>query len=185
MGGNSIFRMAMITLLVIAAPVDAQQHQGRSFSWMGEISGSRGGDRLYELIYTDGSTQSLDAGDGFTFSGGILQHLNQRFGVKYALGFKFNESNDEQVTIRTTTFPVDIVPYVRGGNHRLGLGLTYHLKPKIDDDLLGDVRFDDGLGAVAEYSYSWFTVAYTAIDYSYLGTDIDASHFSIRATFAF
>lgn len=173
-------------LLILASGTTlAQESSARGFKWMGEMSFSTGGDRLYEVQYTDGSSDRFDAGDGFTFSGGILQYIGDSYGIKYAVGYKFNESRDDSVSVRASSFPIDLVPYYVSGKHRFGIGVTHHLSPELDDDLVGTFEFDSATGLVAEYSYSFFTVAYTDIDYEFLGVDIDASHLSVRMTFAF
>lgn len=182
---RTIMGMTIVCLLFVFSPVHAQESGSRSFKWLGEMSYSFGGDRLYSVQYTDGSTENFDAGEGFTFSGGILQYINKSYGIKYALGFKVNESRDDAITVKTTVFPLDVVPYYINGQHRVGVGLTYHMSPELDDDLFGTVKFDDAVGVVAEYSYSMFTIAYTDIEYSVLGLDFDASHFSVRMTVAF
>lgn len=159
--------------------------QGKKLSWFGEISGGLGGDTLATLYFVDGEKQDLDAGDGVTLSIGAAQHFSRNFGVKYAVGYKMSFSAAENLDVRKSTIPIDIIPYLRSGQHRFGAGLTYHLSPEFYMESYGTVEFDSATGYVVEYGFAGFTLAYTDIDYSVEGVDFDASNIGLRYTFGF
>ena len=156
-----------------------------SHTWIGEISVSIGGDTLAELYFTDGSSQSIDAGNGATFSVGLLQHLSESYGIKYAIGWKGSWSAAENLDVQKSAIPFDLVPYYQSGKHRIGAGLTYHIAPELYIQTLGTSKFDDATGFIVEYGYAGFTLAYTGIDYSIAGTDFDASNVGLRYTLEF
>lgn len=158
---------------------------GKKLSWFGEISAGLGGDTLATLYFEDGGSQDLDAGDGVTLSIGLAQHISQNFGVRYALGYKMSFSAADNLDVRKSAIPIDIVPYYRSGQHRLGAGVTYHLSPEFYMETFGTTEFDGATGLVVEYGYAGFTLAYTDIDYSIDGVDVDASNIGLRYSFGF
>ncbi len=181
-------RAVTVTLLsLLLAPLASAADAGPadSHTWIGEVSVSIGGDTLAELYFTDGSSQSIDAGNGATFSVGLLQHLSKSYGIKYAIGWKGSWSAAENLDVQKSAIPLDLVPYYQSGKHRFGAGVTYHIAPELYIETLGTSEFDDATGFIVEYGYAGFTLAYTGIDYSIAGTDFDASNVGLRYTLEF
>jgi hypothetical protein len=149
-----------------------------------EFSAGMGGDTLAELTFTDGDSQDINAGDGLTVAGGLIQKVADSFEIKYTLGYKFSTSAAENLDVWKSVFPLDVVPSYRSGSHRVGVGLTYHISPKlkVDDDTL---RFDNAPGVTVEYAYKFFSIAYTDVDYEINGVSFDASNVMLRAVFGF
>ncbi len=163
----------------------AQERPSSGTTWIGEVSVAGGGDTLATLYFTDGSSQDIDAGNGVTFSVGMLQHLSRDYGIKYAIGWKGSWSAANNLDVQKSSIPIDIVPYYRSGQHRFGAGLAYHVSPELYIETLGTSEFDNASGYIVEYGYAGFTLAYTGIDYSIGGVDFDASNIGLRYTFGF
>lgn len=182
---KSILAILLTASILSPSIALSQSSSDKSLTWIGEISAGLGGDTLATLNFQDGSSQDLDAGDGVTLSVGALQHLSSSFGIKYAIGYKMSFSAADNLDVRKSAIPIDIVPYFRSGQHRLGAGLTYHMSPDFYMETFGTVDFDDATGYIVEYGIRGFTVAYTGIDYSVNGFDFDASNIGIRYSFGF
>jgi hypothetical protein len=108
-------------------------------------------------------------------------------------GYKFDQVNGSNGSIKFTRIPVDVVAsYVYGG-HRVGAGATAHLAPKFSCEAEGfcndSVSYGTALGAIAQYAYG-FRVAgsgglelgarYTRVKYKGSGLEtLDGSGFGL------
>jgi hypothetical protein len=146
-----------------------------------ELGLATGGDALGSIVFVDGSQQDVDSGEGFSVGGGVLHRINDRFGVKYTASYKVSFTSASNADVVKSVLPIDIIPYYRVGNHKVGLGLSYHLSPEVDWDwLLPTTSFDDAAGLTVEYGFRWFTFSYTDIDYENGPASVDAGHFGFR-----
>lgn len=180
-----LLRLSLLTVFMVATPVANAQQPGSGFNWFGEMSAGLGGDTLATLEFTNGESQDLDAGDGVTLSVGAVQRLSKTLGVRYAIGYKVSFSAADNLDVRKSAIPVDVVPFYQAGKHRFGVGATYHLSPEFRISGVGNASFDDAFGYIVEYGYHIFTLAYTDVDYSVDGIDFDASNIGFRVTLGF
>lgn len=140
-----------------------------------------GGDTIGSILFVNGEQQDIQAGDGVSFGGGIVQRVNDRFGIKYTATYKLSASAASNAAVLKTVLPIDIVPYYRSGDHKFGLGLSLHLSPKVDWDWLApSMDFDDATGITFEYAFRRFGFSYTDIDYELGALKYDASHLSFK-----
>lgn len=145
-----------------------------------------GGDTVGSIVFVGGDEQDIKAGDGFSFGGGIVQRINDRFGIKYTAAYKVSFSAASNADVMKTVLPIDIVPYYRTGDHKVGVGLSMHLSPEVDWDWLAPtMEFDDATGITLEYAFRRFGFSYTDIDYELGPLKYDASHFSFKFTSKF
>jgi hypothetical protein len=145
-----------------------------------------GGDTIGSIVFITGDEQDIKAGDGFSFGGGIVQRINDRFGIKYAASYKVSFSAASNADVMKTVLPIDIIPYYRMGDHKFGLGLSMHLSPEVDWDWLAPtMEFDDATGITLEYAFRRFGFSYTDIDYELGPLTYDASHLSFKFTSKF
>jgi len=182
---RNLLTAIVLISVVSSGPALADQSPSRAYTWIAEVSVAIGGDTLATLEFTNGSSQDIDAGNGVTFSGGLLQHLSDSYGIKYAIGWKGSWSAAENLDVQKSAIPIDVVPFYRNGQHRVGAGLTYHISPELDIETFGTATFDDSTGYIVEYGYAGFTLAYTGIDYTIDGVDFDASNIGLRYSFGF
>lgn len=146
-----------------------------------ELGLAAGGDTIGSIVFVNGEQQDIAAGDGVSFGGGIVQRINDRFGIKYTASYKVSFSSASNADVMKSVLPIDIVPYYRSGDHKFGLGLSMHLSPKVDWDWLApEMNFDDATGITFEYAFRRFGFSYTDIDYELGALKYDASHLSFK-----
>ena len=73
------------------------------------------------------------------------------------IGYHFDEVSADNGDITFERYPLELIPFYNFRNHRIGAGLSYHLSPELDLKELGGskVEFDDALGWLIEYDYSF------------------------------
>jgi hypothetical protein len=148
-----------------------------------EFAGSYGGDTVGTILFVGGDDQDIKAGDGLTAGGGVIHRITDSFGMKYTAGYKVSFSQASNADVMKSVLPIEILPYYRRGDHRFGVGLSYHLSPKIDWDWLApEMNFDDAPGVVVEYAWKRLSFSYTDMDYETGPLTFDASHFSVKYT---
>ena len=169
----------ILSTLIVPAFADSK----KSTDVTGFLSGGLtfGGDTLGTVVYDDGDTENIKAGEFFFFSGGVLA-TQDNFQLQGSIGYYSDEANADNGDVGFTRIPLEFLTFWKQEKFRLGGGLTYHVDPEFEIDLDGDpnngkVKFDDALGFVVQADYLFdngFTlgVRYTAIDYEY--SDIDA-----------
>jgi hypothetical protein len=146
-----------------------------------EFAGSWGGDAIGSIPFVSGDKQDIDAGQGGSFGGGVIQRINDRFGIKYTASFKVQFGAASNADVMKTALPIDIIPYYRTGDHKFGVGLSYHVSPKVDWDWLQPtMNFDDAAGITLEYAFRGFGFSYTDMDYELGPVTYDASHLTFR-----
>jgi hypothetical protein len=110
---------------------------------------------------------------------------NKSESLSLALGYLWNHYSDEKAS--ATTLETIYTHHV--GLHRVGIGLSYHLDPKYEEEISDSneiqLDFDDALGIVIKYGYlirqpDWHIgVRYTIMDYKIGSVEVDASSFGI------
>ncbi|SRR5579871_3928938 len=161
-----------------------------------------GGTKLFTVVYTDGSTQDVLAGQGLSAFGGLalegLADLNPlTIDLQATLGVKFSTiSQASNADVSFFRFPAELLVMGHVGDLRFGAGPTYHFA----NSLTGsgalsaiNVNFDNALGLVTQVDYtfakSWnLGVRYTSISYQSPSSGIgktDASNFGIEAGYFF
>jgi hypothetical protein len=168
------------------APAAERSRGGSRIQPFWEAGLAYGGDTVGSIVFVGGDEQDIKAGDGFSFGGGIVQRINDRFGIKYTAAYKVSFSAASNADVMKTVLPIDIVPYYRTGDHKVGVGLSMHLSPEVDWDWLAPtMEFDDATGITLEYAFRRFGFSYTDIDYELGPLKYDASHFSFKFTSKF
>ncbi len=130
-----------------------------------------GGDKLEGAVFTDGSRESVKAGEGLWIDFGFRSIFSD-WALKATLGYKFDSIVADNGDITVDRLPLTFIGQYMNGDHNFGFGFTYELSPSLDVDLPGDrysIDFKDALGFVLEYeknegSWGW-GARYTFIDY--------------------
>lgn len=184
----------LIPLLFFNLSVNAQEETDvKNTDWLLEVAFAYGGDDFGEIEFTDGTQQNIKSGNGGTLSAGINQRIpTTNFGVKAVLGYKYSGSMADNANVKKTVIPLDIIPYHAFNRHKVGAGISYHIKPTMDWDTLGPkYEFDNSLGYSFEYTYALdrvqFSGSYTLIDYDHenLAESIHADHFGLKVGLIF
>jgi len=141
-----------------------------AFGWILEGGVEMGGSRVAETTFTDGSTQTMQAGQGGTFAVGA--EVRPRFGSPFALrgtvGWKFVTTAATNASIGLTRVPMELVAsYSLNDDWRVGVGAVRHSSIEFDAGGFGpDVSFDDANGATVEVGWRWLAFTYTAMEYT-------------------
>jgi hypothetical protein len=138
-----------------------------------------GGDKLLTVLYSDGSTQDVNAGQGFSLFGGVAAQglvdldpitldLQATLGVKYA-----TISQASNGSIDYFRFPAELLGFFHWKGLRVGAGPVYHFGNSISGSgvLTGyQHNFDSALGLTIQADYTfgdhWNAgLRYTVISY--------------------
>lgn len=149
-----------------------------------------GGDDIATVLFTDGSTQDLEAGTGVGLELGVYGRpmVNQPLSLRATIGFKYTSSQADNADINVNRTVVNLLGHYEIGQWRFGGGLTHHSNVRFDGDGVGpDQSFDDATGLTLEAGWRWLVLSYTDIDYDAenSGQSFDASNIGLRSLFAF
>ena len=198
-----ICRLSVLALLAAAtSPLLGQTSSGKSkgdqgatqphrVGWVIDGALEMGGDRLVTLVFTDGSTQKIYAGQGGTVAVGMDYRPASipTLGLRATAGFKFTTNASENSDIAFTRIPIELVgSYYLPNDLRVGAGLAYHTGVSFKGDpalSVPDVSFDPAAGYTLELGWKWVALTYTGIEYSANGGSLDASAVGVSFTWIF
>ncbi len=153
-----------------------------------------GGDKLASATFTNGSTDTIKAGEFIYLGGGLSVITDSKdIEVEVTLSYKNDNINASNGKIDWTRYPLDALVFYRMPKFRLGGGLTYHLGPKLSGSGAAsniNGNFDDSLGFLLEGDYLITQkvnvgLRYTNIKYKIGGSSIDGSSIGITAGYRF
>lgn len=183
----SLFIIASIGLVIsvsaAATPVYGVVNMGLDF----------GGDELVRVVYVNGDTNKVMAGEGLYFSGGIGMSSNDgKYEGQATLGWKYRGVSGSNGDLNWTRYPLEVLGYTNFNKIRFGGGVTYHLNPVVKGSgiLAGKAEFDNALGFVLEAQYRLTDALLvggrmTMIDYKIDGESFDGSSLGMSLTFQF
>lgn len=134
-----------------------------------------GGDPIVTVLYTYGPSESVDANKGIYFGGGVSLVWDPAGTIEtqLTLNYKFDETDPYAsggVKFSTTAF--DAVQVFNVNQVSFGVGLTYHMSPKVTGTgiVSGNLQFDDAAGLLFQIGYrlsdrSQIGMRYTNIKY--------------------
>jgi hypothetical protein len=128
-----------------------------------------GGDKIADIYFTNGETQSVRAGQGISVAaGGQLQIPGaEKWLFRSTVGFKYVTTAADNVHIRLTRIPIIVSGnYMATPKLRLGAGLAMHTAIRFNTDGLGeDYKFKGASGPVFEIAYAGVGLSYTVMKY--------------------
>jgi hypothetical protein len=140
-----------------------------------------GGDRVAEIYFTSGSTQSVRAGQGGSLAVGLqLQPAKiERLLFRGTIGFKYVTTAADNVHIRLTRIPVILTAnWMISEEVRISAGLSSHRNIRFKTDGIGqDVTFSGATGPIFEVAYKGIGLTYTIMSYK----DQDNNRYSANA----
>jgi hypothetical protein len=140
-----------------------------------------GGDRVREIYFTNGESQSVRAGQGGSIGVGTQINLtkNEKFLLRATVGIKYVTTQADNAHIRLTRIPlVFTANYMATPKIRFGAGLAAHTNINFKADGIGpDVSFKSASGPVFEFAYSFVGISFTSMKY----TDADNISYSANA----
>lgn len=180
---------------VLALPLDAQSSPApaavaaspkpaHTFGWVLEAAFEGGGARVAETYFTDGSSQTMRAGQGGTFAVGMEYRPRTvpRLGLRGTVGWKFVTTAATNADIKLTRFPLEAAAsWALDKDWHVDAGIVYHTGIRYDGGGFGpDADFDPATGATLELGWRWVGLTYTAMDYTdEFGYTYDASGYGV------
>jgi hypothetical protein len=140
-----------------------------------------GGDKVAEVYFTNGETQSVRAGQGVSIAvGGEFQIPSvEKLLFHTTVGYKYVTTQADNAHIRLTRVPIHVTAnWLLTKKLRLGAGMATHQAIRFKADGLGeDIRFAGATGPTFEVAYSGIGLTYTAMTYK----DQDKHSYSANA----
>lgn len=132
----------------------------------------------------------LNIGGGIKLGIGIQNMIGQEElgSLSVALGYIWDRIDATNGDADFSTITFDVIYTRHFDMHRLGLGASYHIDPRYEEDIDGstpfDLDFDDSLGFTLKYGYEinqglQIGVRYTVMEYEINNTDVDADSFGL------
>src|SRR5882672_620422 len=113
-----------------------------------------GGDRVANLTYTNGKTDSIHANEGLRAGGGISA-LNDAKNIEFlgTLSVKYLSLHADNGDLTWLSTPLDALLFYRRQSFRLGGGLTYVINPRLKGTGAAsniDTTLDNAAGVVLQ-----------------------------------
>jgi hypothetical protein len=128
-----------------------------------------GGDEVAEVYFTNGNTQSVNAGQGgsIAIGGQFAIPALEKLLLRATVGYKYVTTEADNAHIRLTRVPVQFTAnWMLTNKWRLGGGLAMHRGIRFKADGIGkNISFDAAKGPVFEVAYRGIGLIYTAMKY--------------------
>jgi opacity protein-like surface antigen len=163
--------LTLAVLLVIASYQLSAQDKAKTVDVRLLLSGALefGGDEVAQIYFTNGETQSVNAGQGGTVAvGAQFQFLKvPQFLLRTTLGFKYVTTQADNAHIRLSRLPIQATAnWMITDKFRIGAGLVTHQNIRFKaDGITQDIRFSSASGPVFEVAYRSVGLSYTLMTY--------------------
>lgn len=166
---------AALSTALIVAPLAAQAPTPKpaappALRGVFEFGIEAGGDKIATVTFTNGSRQSVRAGQGGTLAAGLLWMPSPTvpLSLRGTVGFKFQTTAADDATIWLRRFPVELVAsWHPTPDWRLGGGFVRHMRTRFTaDNIVPDIPFPDATGATVELGWKVLALTYTAMEYT-------------------
>lgn len=129
-----------------------------------------GGDEIAEVLFTNGESQSINAGQGGSIAIGAQIQFPKadKFILRGSIGYKYVTTQADNVHIRLTRVPMQLTAnFMAAPKLRLGAGIVTHSGIKLNADGIGDnLTFKSNAGPVFEIAYYGIGLSFTALKYT-------------------
>jgi len=129
----------------------------RSVAFLMRFGVEFGGDKIGEVMSTEGDSRSIEAGGLVSFSGGVFIHPDAPWTIEATLGYKSDTASYKNGDFSFIRIPIDLIGSYRTGNLRIGAGVTVHLAPQVSCNLDGlcnfQINLDNAVGAIVQLAY--------------------------------
>jgi hypothetical protein len=154
-----------------------------------ETAAEFGGDNLVKVLYRDGSTQDIRAGEGITLGVGVhYQPYAVPIDLAATVGYKFIRTDSYRTNVGIDRVVIKLTgTYLLPNHFWIAAGPVWHTATKLrGDGYLPDVDFDDSVGGVVGIGWRWIGLTYTDIKYRgpFEGS-VDASNVGVGFTWKF
>jgi hypothetical protein len=190
-------RVTLITLLIATtaagtlparAATDSSRPQGHLGAVL-ELDGDFGGDDIARVFYTNGTTQTIKAGQGITGAVGLHYQLaTLPLDVAVTAGYKYVTTRASNANIYLDRIEIKALGTYELANHCwVDAGPVWHAGTRLHGaGYLPNISFDDAIGATVGFGWRWIGIAYTNIHYSSpLTGNVDASNVGVTLAWKF
>jgi len=128
-----------------------------------------GGDKVATVVYTDGSTQSVNAGQGLSLAiGGHYRFSSIPIDIMTTVGYKYVTSKASNANIYIgRVVPAMQVSYWFTDAWWVGVGPTMHLNNEFrGGQFVQNIKFKPSVGATVQGGWKWIALSYTNIKYT-------------------
>lgn len=120
---------------------------------------THGGDKLATQYYEDDYSIDLNGGDSIALLAGLDYRINGQFSVQGTIGYHFDDASARNGSMRFERIPLELLGYYHVNDRvRVGGGIRHVTNTEFRSggaSDIGDYRFDDSTGAVAELEYMY------------------------------
>ena len=178
---SKMVKACSILALSTLMPAFAQGHLG--FEAYGTFTG--GGDSVCKASFTDGSTQDINAGQGFDFGLGAHYKFEANpIDLNATIGYKWVTTKATNANVNLSRTVLELrADYIFKNDFWIGTGPVWHSDIKLNSDGYGqNAGFDNAQGLTVKGGWRWIALAYTSMRYKdEFGYNYDAN--SIGVTF--
>jgi len=143
------------------------------FDFMGGIGIHEGGDDIVTALFTDGTEETIQAGEFLSIDLGVAWDMGFLEG-RMAGGWRYDTITADNGKLNFQRFTAQALLLAAIGNWRIGGGGTYHFEIELDGSGVGSpasAEFDNAIGAIAEIDYYFTPKAYIGLQYTHIEYD--------------
>lgn len=149
-----------------------------------------GGDTLGTVLFSNGETQDIKAGQGVSVAGGLhlRPYRQSHLDVRALVGYKYVSTRANNADIHVDRVTLELLPAYRfDGLWWAGAGLVKHSSIRLNaDGFAPNVHFNSKVGAELQLGWSFLALTYTSLKYQDdAGRSYDASNIGLRISSAF
>lgn len=160
-------------------PKPAARYGEEGLGFMFRLSYEGGGDAVVKAVYTDGTSDTLTAGEGFGFAlGAHYRPVGSRVDLAALVGMKIGQISGSNASIDVTRTTFELRGDVNiSQNIWVGVGQVFHRGIKADLDGFGpNFALEDATGTALRLGWGVFAITHTTMDYEdEFGFDYDAT----------
>jgi len=190
--------LGAVLMLMVSGVCSARSHDGENEDFRDhspESTGSSGlgfalsaafefgGDKVATVLYTDNSTQSVNAGQGASISlGGHYRFDSPGLDIMATLGYKYVTTKASNANIYIgRVVPALEVSYYFTDSWWAGVGPVWHVNNEFrGGTLVQNLKFDTSMGVNLQAGWKYIALTYTNIKYTdQYKNKYDASNFGL------
>lgn len=163
----------------------ASQSANAELDFLGQLGLHGGGDNVVTALFTDGSSESIKAGEFLSIDLGIAWDMGILEG-RITGGWKYDTITATNGSLDFQRFTTQGLLLFAAGDWRFGGGAAYHFKIELDGSGVAesaDAEYDNALGYVAEIDYYFTENAYVGVQYLNIEYDRTTAFGQTAATF--
>lgn len=153
--------LAIMTLAISSNAFSSEQEKTKDIRFGFNVAIAIGGDTMFSVPFEDGSSEDMNAGDGFILGIAVEKKWDINTSLplytEASFNYMFNSIDAENGSISFNRFPLDFIASTKVKDFTFGAGLTHHLSPTLEGDGIAsfpDINYDDATGSILQVSYT-------------------------------